>query len=60
MVGVQASVEAEHGEQSGIHSPLLFGCQMTNQTPEPPYVDGPGLFDEHASSGRIDLDLGSE
>jgi hypothetical protein len=23
------STQAEHGEQGGVHAPLLFGCQMT-------------------------------
>ena len=34
------STQAEHDEQCGVHAPLLFGCQMTGQIPQPPYVRG--------------------
>lgn len=46
--GLTRSGQVEHREECCIHSPLFFRCEMTGQTPKPPYVDSSCLFDEHA------------
>lgn len=54
------STEAEYSEQRGVHSPLFFRRQMTDQAPKSPHIDCAGLFDEHPSGRRTDLDFGSK
>ncbi|CAN5222219.1 hypothetical protein BH18ACT5_BH18ACT5_19860 [soil metagenome] len=44
VVAKTASAQAEHGEQSCIHTPLLFRSDTTGQVPEATYVNRSDLF----------------
>jgi len=50
------SVEAEHGEERGIDSPLLLRAQTPDEIAQAPHIHCSHLLHQHLRAMAIDLD----